>query len=183
MERMSSAERVAYAHGRIARDMQDFQRQIERTRQVMGRERNLWLALVALSTILLVVVFYFAGPNDLIDFALIGIVFVTFTTIRFVSYNMMKRQLSMLGNMQILYSRLADDETIGFVTETMKVEENGEAAKKRELIGLGAMDPKLHQELISAMRVLTALVVEIEKMQKDEHPDTPASVSEEADSG
>lgn len=180
---MTPAERVAYAHGRIASDMRDFQRQIDHAHETILRERTLWLVLVAVSTVMLMIVFYFAGPNQLIDYILIGAVLVAFTTIRFISYKMIAHQISTLELMQTLYSRLADDETIGFSTETMKVEANGEAAKKIYLAGLGATDRQLHDEMISAMRILSALLIEIEKQRGNESTDAPGSVIEEANSG
>lgn len=166
MEKMMPAERVAYAHGRIARDMQDFQRQIDSSQRTIIRERNLWLALVVLSTVMLMIVFYLSGPNQLIDYILIAVVFSTFTIIRFVSYGMIKRHIATMEWLQNLYSRLANDETLNFGFETMKVESNGEAAKKIKLAAIGGADMNLHNNLVAALRVLSALVAEIE-MEKD----------------
>lgn len=162
MNGMTPEERVSYSHGRIKRDMDDFQRQIDRMHHDIMRERNLWFALVAVSTVLIVAVFYLAGPNSIIDYILIATVFVAFTVIRFVSYSAMKRQIAMLEGMQFLYSRLANDTTVKFVSESMKVEDD--AAKIEKLCEQKASDDQiLRQQIILAGHIVEAIVAEVEK--------------------
>lgn len=162
MESMTPEQRISYSHGRIKRDMDDFQRQIDRMHKDILRERYLWFVMVAISTALIVAVFYVAGASSFMDYALIVTVFVTFSVIRLVSYRAMKRQVAMLEGMQFLYSRLADDTTVKFVSESMKVDEDADRVKK--MLDQRMSDEQiLREQLILAGRIVDAIVAEVEK--------------------
>lgn len=162
MDKMTPEERVDYSHSRIKRSMDEFQRQIDKMHSDILHERNLWIVLVIISTALIVVVFYIAGPSSLIDYALIATVFIAFSVIRIVSYRAMKRQIAMLEGMMFLYSRLADDTTIQFVSESMKVEKDAEEIKKMSERHIGD-DKILKSKLVLAGNIVEAIVTEVDK--------------------
>ena len=160
MDTMTPEERIAYSHGRIKRDMDDFQRQIDLMHRDILRERNLWFILVVISTALIVAVFFFSGANSL--YILIVTVFVTFSVVCLVSYRAMKRQIAMLEGMHYLYSRLANDTTVKFVSESMKIEEDTQ--KIKQMGDERASDDKiLRSQIILAARIVEAIVVEVDR--------------------
>jgi hypothetical protein len=162
MEKLTPTERVSYAHGRIARDMQDFQRQIDNMHKVVLRERNAWIIAVIISTALITAAFYYSFPNTAIEFILIGLIVVGFVVIRFISFRSITRQIAMLEGMQFLYSRLANDTTIGFVTETMQAEEVAEVIGQVKDVKTGDGE-KLRAGLLLAGNLISAMLVQADK--------------------
>ena len=56
---MSPTERVSYSHGRVARSMQDFRRQIYSMHKLAQFERNLLFILAGCFSIIILAAFYF----------------------------------------------------------------------------------------------------------------------------
>ena len=146
--------------------MQDFREQIYSMHGVAMFERNLLFILDALFTIIILAAFYFLKPTGRLEFILLGVITVVFIIGGFVAYNATRRQLAALIALQFLYSKLADDETIKFVTETMQLEEV--EIKRIHLTGL--TDEKLRDGLMLAGHVIDAIVTQIESARKNGTP-------------
>jgi len=168
LNHMTPGERVTYAHGRIKSDMLEFQNQIDLTFRVAVFERNLSLILTALFIVVILAVFYFLKPIGWLDFSLLGIIAASFLIVCAVAYNAMSREIAMLDGLQFLYSKLANDETISFVSETMKVE----SAEIERIHLSGLTDAKLRDGLMLAGNVIDAIIRQIENGKQNGQSDS-----------
>jgi hypothetical protein len=167
---MTSGERVAYAHGKVRRDMQDFLRQIEIMYRRALFERVLLIVLAVAFSFIILAAFYFLRVTSTQGIFLLGVIAAVFVIGGLVSNNVIRRQVAMLRGLQFLYSKLADDETIKVVVETMQIEDVD--VKRIHLTGL--TDEKLRDGLMLAGHVIDAIVSQIEKEKRELNgkPDT-----------
>lgn len=122
MERMTPEERVAYSHGRINRDLGEFEEYISRMRRQLKQSMDVWVIAMLLSGVGLIATIMLSGISDWRDYVFIGFVVVTFTVLRAISYVTLTTMIQMADGLMRLFARLADDLTLKYGFEEMMLE-------------------------------------------------------------
>jgi len=122
MEHMTPEERVAYSHGRINRDLGEFEEYISRMRRQLKQSMDVWLIAMLLSALGLIATIVLSGISDWRDYVFIGFVVLVFTILRVISYVTLTTLIQMADGLMRLFSRLADDLTLKYGFEELKLQ-------------------------------------------------------------
>lgn len=132
MDDMTPEERVAYSHGKIARDLRTFNAYISELLQMLKQSQYLWTTAMVISIIGMAMVVMIVGLHDMHDILVFVFVAAMFTIMRLISYNTLSKIIQMADGMMRLFSNLADDETLKFWFEEMKVENDQDHERARK---------------------------------------------------